>query len=201
MLLHDVRRLAHLLVGSDDEALDDARVDAAADGHDDVERDGPDDGQEPRGKGLVDGEAGADERRGGQQAIRRHARVDVHVRGAEDHAGLLGQQMRDPEPRAERQDHEERGGEQRQMPPGGAAGDHAAQRIEREVARGDVRPGDAGDRQDDGRERDPVHELEHRQPEQVERDVAAEHRVGAAERRGVNAHRATWPRTRPSRGR
>ena len=78
-----------------------------------------------------------------------------------------------------------------------AAGDHAAQRIEREVARGDVRSGDADDREDDGRERDPVHQLEHRQPEQVERDVAAEHRVGAAERRGVDR---IEPR-RPRRGR
>ena len=50
MLLHDERRLAHLLVRPDDEALDDARVDAAADGDDDIERDGPDDG--PAGAGA-----------------------------------------------------------------------------------------------------------------------------------------------------
>ena len=83
------------------------------------------------------------------------------------------------------------------MPLGGGAGDHAAQRIEREVAGGDVRAGDADDGEDHGRQGDAVHELEQRQPEQVERDVAAEHRVGLAERRGVDR---VEPR-RPGRGR
>ncbi len=90
--------------------------------------------------------------------------------------------------------HEERSSEQRQMPPGGAARDHASQRIEREVARGDVRPGDAADREDHGRQRDPVPELEHRQPEQVEGDVAAEHRVGPAERCRVKRIEPRGPR-------
>ena len=193
-VVHDVRRFPHLLVRRDDEALDDARIDAAANRHDDVEGEGPDDGQEACGDGLIDGESRADERRDGQQTIGRHARMDVDVRRAEDDARLLREQMRNPEPGAEGQHHEEGGREQRQVPLGGAAGDHASKGVEREVSCGDVGSGDAGEREDDGRQRDPVDELEHRQLEHVERDVAAEHRIGPAERHRVNRIQPGGPR-------
>ena len=83
------------------------------------------------------------------------------------------------------------------MPLGGRAGDDAAKGIEREVAGGDMRPGDADDGENHGRQGDAVHQFEQWQPEQVERDIAAEHRIGLAERSGVDG---VEPR-RPGRGR
>ena len=146
---------------------------------------------------LVDRQGRADERGHGQEPVRRHARVDVDVRGTEDHAGLFGQQVRNAQPRPEREHDEERGGQQRQVAFGRMAGNHAAQRIEGQVAGGDMGAADAADRQNDRRQRDPVHEFQHRQPEQVERDVATKHRVGPAERRGVECIQPG----RPGRGR
>ena len=123
--------------------------------------------------------------------------MDVDVRGAEDHAGLFRQQVRNAQPRTEREHDEERGSQQRQVAFGGMAGNHAAQRIEGQVTGSDMRAANAADRQDDRRQRDPVHELQHRQAEQVKRDVATEHRIGPAERRGVDRIQPG----RPGRGR
>ena len=177
----DERHLAHLLVRPDDEALDDAGVDAAADRDDDIERDGQNDRKEPLRKGLIHSQPGARQRRDDEHAVRGHARVHVDVRGAEDDARLLGQEMRDAEPRAKRQHQQERGREKRKMPARSGAGHDAAQRIEPQVAGGDMRAGDADSRQDDRRQRDAVEELQHRQPEQVEGDVASEDRIDLAE--------------------
>ncbi len=85
------------------------------------------------------------------------------------------------EPRAKREHHQERGGEKGKVPARSGAGHDAAQRIEPQVAGSDVRAGDADSRQDDRRQRDAVEELQHRQPEQVEGDVASEDRVDLAE--------------------
>ena len=74
--------------------------------------------------------------------------MHVDVRGAEDHTGLLGQEMRDSEPRAERQHQQERGREKRKVAARSGAGHDAAQRIERQVAGSDMRAGDADSRQE-----------------------------------------------------
>ena len=73
------------------------------------------------------------------------------------------------------------GGEKGKVPACPGTGHDAAQRIEPQVAGSDVRAGDADSRQDDRRQRDAVEELQHRQPEQVEGDVASEDGVDLAE--------------------
>ena len=87
----DVRRLARLLVGRDDEPLQEAGVDLAADEHRDVER-----GAANRASGDAavsgrgDGQARARQRRHRQRQRGGHARLHVGVARALDDAGRRG---------------------------------------------------------------------------------------------------------------
>ena len=97
----------------------------------------------------------------------------------------LGQQLRDLQPRAESEHQEQERRQHPEVPGCAARHEHAARRLEPDFFAEhihDQRPDRRHQRQD---EQQLVHALEQRQREDVKADVAPEHRIRAAERRGV----------------
>ena len=181
----DERRLARLLVGRDDEALDDGGVGLAA------ERGRRRRAPRRRPAALVrpvSAVRGGKARRrparpGSAASCRRHARVHVGVARALDDAGRRGAGVGAAEPRAEREQQEERRGEPRQVRPardrrcaepnGVSASWPATRRGPRCRSPRPARPARSPSARTSSRSR---------QREDVERGVVAEDRVGRAER-------------------
>jgi hypothetical protein len=123
--------------------------------------------------------------------------VHVHVGGAGNDAGRRGQELRDLEPRAERQEDEQRRAEQREMTHGPRRRVHAAHGMQAHFAAEHVGAGGGRGGENQGEEQHPVHQFEHRQREDVEADVTPEDRIDAPERRGIQV---IEPRLPPGTG-
>ena len=172
----DVGSLADLLVGRDDEALDEGGIQAAAEQHDGVEAGRA--GQAPGDatEGVANRQQHSQQRRGGECERRRHARMNIGVTTALNDPGRREQLARLIQPGAEREDEEQRRREPRAMP--ADAWRHAQpERRQRELAGKNVDAGGTGGREQDERERQAACEIEHRHREDVERHVVAENRI------------------------
>ena len=193
-VVDDERRLPHLLVRRDDEALNDGGIGAAADRHDEVERGRRRNRPEPSAaEGLQDGQRGAEQRGPGQDPQRGNAGVDVGVGRPGHHAGGGRQELRDLQPGAEGQHEQRRGGEQSQVPRRAPRHEHAARRVEPDLFREHVRRDRHRRHQEDDEVQDPLDHLQQRQREHVEADVVSEDRVGLAERRRVQEVQPRFP--------
>ena len=176
----DVRRLAYLLVRGDDEALQRAGVELAAERDHAVERHGRDRRRLSPGERVDDGQAGADQPCAHLGQRERQPGVDVGVAGTADDPGGRQQHARPIQPGAKREQHEQQGHQQTQVAAGPFAQAHPERR-DRHLPAEQVHRAGAGQRQADQRHRQRPRLFDDRQREDVEADVVAEHRIGDAE--------------------
>ena len=189
----DERRLANLLVRRDDEALEQRRVSFAADVHDQIEGNRHRDRPVPTGERLQhrQQDAGDGDRR--ERERHRHPRVHIGVRRAVDDSCRMNQQLEASQPRAEREQHEEDGNEQRQVPPDVRRHRHEGRRPRDHAAGHEIQRARAKRRHDDERLADAANQLQERNREDVERHVASEDRIRLAERNGLLPRHPGFP--------
>ena len=176
----DERRFAHLFVGRHDEALDGARVELPGQCRQGIDAHGADGVGGAAAHGPRRREAGAHEGRRGFRQREGHPGVDVGVAGAADDAGGREHRVRTVEPRAGGEQHEERRGQEAEMPARASAEPDAEGR-DRHLAAEQVERPRAGGGHAHLHEPVRAQQVEHRQCEDVERDVVAEDGIGRAE--------------------
>ncbi len=132
-----------------------------------------------------------------EELERREARVDARVAGPGEHVLVAEQQIELIEHVPERDEQEEQSAEDREVRARRPRERERVARRDADIGPGERLRGDANDAaddvqrddadgdEDDRREQPPPHELEDRQGEEVEADVAAEDRIGRAERHAV----------------
>ena len=196
----DVGRFARLLVRRHDEALQGGGIDGAADRHEEAQAEGRHERPQPHLRHLIRGQADADHGRRHQRVGGGHASVDVDVGGAGDQARRHRQHLGNRQPRAGSDRHQPAGRQRGQVRRRRRTQLQAALHAHAQEPGAEVDQADADGRQSEQQPDQRMEAAPERQPEQIEADVVAEHRIGLAERHRVPEHEPRLPPRRSDRG-